>query len=164
MAPPAQAQRVPLDVDPLQLDLDGDGQAETFSMIEITPAIMSLVIKRPGKPDVIARDFAWNTDPVAALSRAPNGSLRAHTAHTGIGRRAHEQTLTIAFRNGAYQVVGLTRVNWDRIEPHTNTTCDMNLITGRGTVNDRSVRVRARAKVLTSWAWDGPLPAGCFIP
>jgi hypothetical protein len=147
----------------LTADLDRDGRAETFIVSDDGESLTTLTIRRPGKSAIVARDIAWSLEP-ANLSRAPNGSILLNTSHIGVGRSSHEQTLTIAFRSGAYQVVGLTRSNWDRIEPDSSTSCDLNLLTGQGKVNNRPVRRALRAKPVTAWNWDGDLPAGCFIP
>jgi hypothetical protein len=146
----------------IRADLDRDGRPETFSLSNNGASQTSLTITRPGKSTIIARDIAWSLEP-ATLTRAPNGSLLLNTSHIGVGRSPHEQTLTIAFRGGTYQVVGITRGNWDRIEPDASTSCDINLLTGRGTVNNRPVRRTAIAKAVTAWKWDQDLPRGCAI-
>jgi hypothetical protein len=153
----------PDQVQTLQADLDRDGRAETFTLTDNGESLTTLTIRRPGKSTIVARDIAWSLEP-ASLTRAPNGSVLLYTSHVGVGRSPHEQTLTIAFRGGTYQVVGLTRANWDRIEPDNSTNCDLNLLTGQGKVNARPVRRGLRAKPVTAWKWDGDLPAGCFIP
>jgi hypothetical protein len=147
----------------LTADLDRDGRAETFVVSDNGQSLTSLTISRPGKSTIIARDIVWSLEP-ANLTRAPNGSILLNTSHVGVGRSPHEQTLTIAYRGGTYQVVGLTRGNWDRIEPDSSTSCDLNLLTGQGKVNDRPVRRALQAKPVTVWKWDSDLPAGCFIP
>ena len=146
----------------LTADLDRDGRAETFAVIDDGASQTSLEIRRPGKSTIVARNIAWSLEP-ATLTRAPNGSVLLNSSHVGIGRSPHEQTLTIAFRGGTYQVVGLTRANWDRIEPDSSTSCDLNLLTGRGTVNGRNVRRTLRAMPITAWNADTPLPVGCMI-
>jgi hypothetical protein len=145
----------------LTADLDRDGRAETF-MVSGSRSLTTLTITRPGKSTIIARDIAWSLEP-ASLTRAPNGSILLNTSHIGVGRGPHEQTLTIAYRGGAYQVVGLTRCNWDRIEPNSSTRCDLNLITGQGKVNGNPVRRALRAMPVTAWEWRRELPNGCTI-
>ena len=147
----------------LTLDLDRDGSAETFEISDDGESLTTLTIRRPGKPAIVARDIAWSLEP-ASLTRARNGSVFLHTSHIGIGRSPHEQTLTIAYRGGTYQIVGLTRNNWDRIDPKMNTRCDINFLTGQGTVNNKTVRRSIRAKPVTTWVWDQTPPVGCYIP
>jgi hypothetical protein len=147
----------------LTADLDRDGRPESFVVSDNGESLTTLTIRRPGKPTIVARDIAWSLEP-ASLTRAANGSVLLYTSHVGVGRSPHEQTLTIAYRGNAYQIVGLTRGNWDRIEPDSSTSCDLNLLTGQGKVNNQPVRRALRAKPVTAWKWDGDLPAGCFIP
>jgi hypothetical protein len=144
-------------------DLDRDGRPETFVLSDNGQSLTTLTIRRPGKSTIVARDIAWSLEP-ANLTRAPNGSVLLNSSHIGVGRSPHEQTLTIAYRAGTYQVVGLTRGTWDRIEPDSSTSCDLNLLTGQGKVNGRPVRRALRAKAVTAWNWDMDLPAGCSIP
>jgi hypothetical protein len=147
----------------LTADLDRDGRAETFVLSDNGQSLTTLTIRRPGKPTITARHIAWSLEP-SSLSRAPNGSVLLHTSHIGVGRSPHEQKLTIAYRGDAYQIVGLTRATWDRIEPDNTTSCDLNLITGRGNVRNLSVQRALRAVPVTAWKWDRDLPAGCIIP
>jgi hypothetical protein len=151
------------DVTKLTTDLDRDGQPETFEVTDNGESLTTLTIKRPGKPTIVARDMVWSLE-LASLKLASNGSVLLGSSHVGVGRSPHEQTLTIAFRGGTYQVVGLTRGNWDRIEPDSSTSCDLNLLTGQGKVNGRPVRRALRAMPVTAWTSNTRLPAGCFIP
>jgi hypothetical protein len=95
------------------------------------------------------------------------GSLRLHTSHMGIGRSAFEQTLTIAWRQGAWRVVGLTRSYWDKLDPEAGSSCDINLATGRailtgpGNQPRRTVRVRLAPVPLTLWQDGRGLPSAC---
>lgn len=143
-------------------DLDRDGKPETFEVTDNGESLTTLTIKRPGKPTIIARDMVWSLE-LASLKLAPNGSLQLGSSHVGVGRSPHEQTLTIAYRGGTYQVVGITRSNWDRVEPDNGTSCDINFVTGRSAVG-RRVRPAAWVKPVTAWTSDTRLPAGCFIP
>ena len=147
----------------LTADLDRDGRAETFQLSDNGESLTTLIIKAPGKPEIRARHIAWSLEP-ATLSRAPNGSILLNTSHIGVGRSPHEQTLTIAYRGGGYQVIGLTRSNWDRIDQDLSTKCDINLLTGQGKVNNVAVRRSTGGVPVTRWAWDRDLPAGCTIP
>lgn len=159
LATPAVAQS-PTSV---RADLDRDGRTETFTITDNGESETSLTITRPGKATITARNIVWSLEP-ASLERAPNGSILLKSSHVGIGRSPHEQTLTIAYRNGTYQVVGITRASWDRLDPDAATRCDINLLTGRGVVNSRPVRRTARAMAVTAWNMETSLPAGCNIP
>ena len=151
----------------LRGDLDGDGRPEQVTVTEDGASQVSLTIISPGKPTVTARNIAWSLEP-PSLAQAPNGSLRLMTSHMGIGRAAHEQVLTIAWRRGAWRVVGVTRNNWDKIDPDGASTCDINLLTGRGMAMRpgepaaRPVRVPQRASAVTEWQSPRNIPRMCL--
>lgn len=147
----------------LTADLDRNARAETFVVSDNGESLTTLTIRRPGKSAITTRDIAWSLEP-ETLTRAANGSVLLNTSHIGVGRSPHEQTLTIAYRGSAYKIVGLTRRNWDRIEPNSSIGCDLNLLTGQGTVNGRPVRRSLRATPVTIWTSETRLPTGWFIP
>ncbi|SPJ24369.1 hypothetical protein [Palleronia abyssalis] len=64
-----------------------------------------------------------------SLSALPNGSLALDSQQIGIGRTPWEQRLTLAFRDGALRVAGLTYTAWDRLST-ASATCDVNLLGG----------------------------------
>jgi hypothetical protein len=150
------------DVTSLIADLDRDGRAETFEVSDNGESLTTLIIKRPGKATIIARDMVWSLE-LASLKLAANGSIQLRSSHIGVGSRPHEQTLTIAYRGGTYQVVGITRGEWDRHDTNNSTGCDINFMTGRRAFG-RRVLPDAWVRPVTDWKWDGDLPAGCFIP
>jgi hypothetical protein len=148
----------------LRVDLDRDGRAELVA-VDAVDSEVTLVISPPGRAAVRVPQFAWSLEP-PSLEVAANGSLRLMTSHVGIGRNPHEQTLTIAWRAGAYRVVGLTYGTWDRVDPSGGGSCDINLLTGRGTAQTaggavRQVRVRAAAPPVQQWNLMRDLPAPC---
>jgi hypothetical protein len=148
----------------LRVDLDRDGRAELVT-VDTVDSEVTLVISPPGRAAVRVAQFAWSLEP-PSLDVAPNGSLRLVTSHLSIGRNPHEQTLTIAWRAGAYRVVGLNYGTWDRVDTSWGGTCDINLLTGRGTVQTsgrtiRQVRVRAGAPTVQQWNLRRDLPAPC---
>lgn len=108
------------------------------------------------------------TDPASA-------PLLVHAEQTGIGRFAWTQTLTLAWRDGAFVVVGYTRSDHDRIEA-ASASCDVNLITGdyvieavRGGLDDqpetilldRTGRGASMALTASAWTTETPTPAVC---
>lgn len=150
----------------LRGDFNGDGRLETVRVSDNGQSGTSLSIESPGRASVRAPEIAWSLEP-ATLERAANGSLLLKTSHIGIGRTPHEQTLTIAWRRGAWRVVGITRSTWDRIDPDGALTCDINFLTGRGTAMRpgepaaRPVRVNQRAPAITEWSWERDTPSLC---
>jgi hypothetical protein len=101
--------------------------------------------------------------------------LLVHSEQTGIGRSAWNQTLTLAWRDGAFVVAGYTRSGYDRITG-SSARCDVNLLTGdyrieavRGggdgkpesVLLDRAGRGEAMALPARVWTLDTAEPAPC---
>jgi len=122
----------------LAADLTGDGTAELAVVIggpQIALAIWSQDHKTHAH-QLISHGPAigWtqlNED--ARLEVTPSGSLTVTTSNYGIGRNKWEQTLTIAWREGAFRVAGLTHSAFDSLDPEGGgCLCDVNLLTGKG--------------------------------
>ncbi|MEM9268343.1 MAG: hypothetical protein AAGA78_05335 [Pseudomonadota bacterium] len=64
----------------------------------------------------------------------PVGSLTLTSSNFGIGRHKWEQTVTIAYRDGSFRLAGLTYNAFDSLDLDVWRRCDLNLLTGRGTV------------------------------
>ena len=131
-----------------------------------------------GAPLLVARSIVfngpmWGMSP--SLAQAENGSLLLTSEQIGIGRHAWTQTLTLAWRSGAFVVAGYTWSSYDRIDAGS-VTCDVNLLTGdyvanalRGGVDGRAetVLVDDRGRIApmalppTLWTLDTPAPAPC---
>lgn len=84
------------------------------------------------QPFLIARAIAfngtlWGMSP--RLEQAGNGSLLVQSEQTGVGRQPWSQTLTLAWRDGAFIVAGLTWQGHDRLTG-SSADCDVNLVTG----------------------------------
>jgi hypothetical protein len=142
--------------------------------------LMILTDRRSDKgaqPLLVVRDIAFNGamwGMAPSLDATPNGSLVVHSEQTGIGRHAWNQTLTIAWRGGAFVVAGVTYGTWDRMTAST-AVCDVNLLTGawetrRTDQNEdgevlrdatRSGRDMAQKVLLADWHADRALPAPC---
>lgn len=120
--------------DPVQSDLDGDGQAETFLLLYPAPSVTHLLISPVNKPTLLAQNIVWRggLGQEPSLSVAPNGNLRISSGNQAIGRNRWLLIKTVDYRDGAYKVVGLT-YNWfDTADLNNGGTCDLNLITGQG--------------------------------
>ncbi len=151
-------------------DLDGDGAAERFALIDDGDGSANLRIETPGAV-IVARDIAWigGIGQRLELSLAPNGSLRLTSMNEAIGRDRWHLTLTIAHRRGAYLVAGLTFDWYDTLDPDGYGTCDLNLLTGRGFLEEgakprRAVRTGQPALPVTEWTDAIPIPAACDRP
>jgi hypothetical protein len=84
-----------------------------------------------------------------------------------IGRNRWHLTLTIAWRDGAYRVAGVTYGHYDTLDPENSGGCDLNLLTGRGvqttSLGTQSVTaVDLPAIPVTDWTDETQLPRGCY--
>lgn len=80
-------------------------------------------------------DGMFGQDP--HLEALANGSIAVHSENSGIGRDRWEQTLTLAYRNGAFIVAGYTYSHYDTLDPDAGGTCDYNVLTGKATVGSK---------------------------
>lgn len=159
-ASPAAAQSV-------ASDLNGDGRAEILMLTGMDDGRADLTIDT-GAGRVVARDIAWvgGIGQQPELSLAANGSVRLTSMNEAIGRNRWRLALTIAYRDGAYRVAGYTYEWYDTLNLPDRGTCDLNLLTGRGflTIADgpaQAVRTSLRARPVTDWKDDAPVPAAC---
>ena len=153
-------------------DLDSDGAKEQFRLADSqNDGIVDLLIDRPGRTQIVARDVAWigGIGQQPELSLAPNGSVLLTSMNEAVGRSRWRLTLTIAYRRGAYRVAGYTYSWYDTIDIADNGTCDLNLLNGKGTLQIdggplRLIRTGLKARAITDWSDDIPLPRACERP
>ncbi|WP_067337171.1 hypothetical protein [Stappia indica] len=92
---------------------------------------------------------AFGQEPsIRALS---NGSIAITTQNFGIGRNRWEHTISLAHRDGRFVVAGLTFNSYDTLQEEEPLNCDLNLLTGRGVVNERKISFAAIALQLQDW-------------
>ncbi|WP_210530094.1 hypothetical protein [Rubellimicrobium arenae] len=153
-------------------DLDRDGSPETYALIENGRGTVDLVVDgRAGRRT--AGDVAWTggmPGQEPGLSLSPSGSVLLTSRNDSVGRDRWTLTLTLAYREGDLRVAGITYGWRDTLGPQTGWGgCDLNLLTGRGTVTgpggEQGIVVPFPAPRL--WEWreaDLPqrLPAECF--
>ena len=109
------------------------------------------------KPGLVFSGQAWGTMP--SLSVNGRGALVIASQNDSIGRDRWHMTLTVAFRDGQYRVIGLTRDARDTLDPAAGSRCDLNLATGKGTANGRPVTGLAPIP-LADWS-DEKIPKAC---
>lgn len=164
LAAPARAEQVgPM----VASDLNGDGRAERFSLVDNDGSV-DLVIENTGGGVVVAERIAWRggVGQQPDLALAPNGSVLLTSRNAAIGRDRWHLTLTIAWRKGAYRVAGVTYGWVDTLDLEAWGNCDLNLLTGRGELEDRrgksAVRTGLQAVPVTDWRDDVEMPPqGC---
>jgi len=164
LASPALAQPVGTAI---TADLNNDGRAERFTLIDDGDGSADLRIETGGGV-IEAENIAWvgGIGQQPELGLAPNGSLRLISMNEAIGRNRWRLTLTIAYRRGAYMVAGYTYDWYDTIELEDNGSCDLNLLTGKGTLARgdspaRPIRTSLNPRRVTAWQDDVQVPEIC---
>lgn len=115
-------------------DVDGDGK-EDVAILSGTETYADLTIRSTLGGEVTAPAFAWMgvaAGTLPGLERSTEGSLLVHSMNEAIGRNRWHQTLTIAYRDGAYRVAGFTYSWYDTLDLAASGSCDLNLLTGKG--------------------------------
>lgn len=74
-----------------------------------------------------------NSDTEPELTMLPNGSIKFYLPAPPIGSERTNQTLTIAYRNGAFIVAGFAYDSQDYQQENVASACDYNVLTGKGT-------------------------------
>jgi len=85
------------------------------------------------------------------------GSLQIVSGNDAIGRGRWNQVVTVAFRDGQFNVIGITRSQWDTLDPDFGHSCDLNLATRKGVVNGEAVRAPAFIP-LPDWNFETSVP------
>lgn len=155
----------------LGADLNGNGVEELYELVVDEDNIVTLRISENGAETIEARDFTWKgglygQEP--GLELAPNGSVRVYSQNEGCCRHRWRQTLTLAYRQDAIRVAGMTYQWRDTLDLDLYGTCDVNLLTGKGVVENfgqpaKWFRVPAEAVEVTEWSMDASLPEACDI-
>ena len=110
------------------------------------------------KTNFVWKGSMWGTLP--DLAATDRGSLIVRSRNLAIGRDKWEQALTIAWRDGDFRVVGVTYSSHDGLDPKAGGSCDLNLVTGKGSRDGKPVATAARATKVADWT-DDSLPAEC---
>lgn len=138
-------------------DLNGDGVNEAYSLVP-ADGVADLHIQLPASMPIVARGIAWDgggPGRTPELSLAPNGSLRITSMNESIGRDRWRITLTIAHRQGSTRVAGYTYSWYDTLENDNNGVCDLNLLTGKGTLevngDQRPTTTALKPLPVTEW-------------
>jgi hypothetical protein len=97
-----------------------------------------------------------------SLRLGPKGALQILSQNTAIGRDRWERTVTLSYRKGAFVVSGLTMRSYDALNPKNSHRCDINLLTGRGLVDKKRLRLKPKATIVAHWTED-LIPAACYF-
>ncbi len=158
---------------PVRSDLNGDGRAEMFTLLDTGNGTADLQIENTGWGNgvIYAENIAWvgGIGQRPELALAENGSVQVISMNESIGRDRWELTLTIAYRKDAYRIAGYTFRWRDTLDPDNWGICDLNLLTGSGILRqgdgpEQPVRSAQAALPATAWKDDTPIPAACQYP
>ena len=148
------------------IDLDGDGLAE-IAQLRGLDALELKIFTHDGTVLLASgSDIGWRNGPTdePRLDVTSTGSLAVISEHLN-GPSKYSATLTVAFRNESYRIVGVTYEQWglDFADPVTGDMrgrrCDMNLLTGTGLSNfpgndeTKARSIEFFAPVLNDWRW-----------
>lgn len=101
------------------------------------------------------RNFVWGNNVMAGqlpgLEALANGSFVVTSQNEAIGRNRWSKRVTIAFRNGAFIVAGYTYSDYDTLEPGNTTNCDLNLLSGKGILNEKAISFKAIRQTVVDW-------------
>jgi len=154
------------------VDLNGDGQQDRAVLRQAEDDYGELLLYLHDTATnhlsvaVKAPELVFSADEPgrrASLSVTKQGSLQVHSGNESIGRGRWSQTLTIVYRRGAFLIAGITRAERDTLDASAGGSCDLNLMTGKGTRNGAQVRVTMAPVPVTEWT-DEKLPLACRFP
>ncbi len=116
------------------------------------------------KPTLVKKDVAWSGQMWGTLpSLSVNGkrSLVIASANDAVGRDRWSQKLTVVLRDGAFVIAGITHTSHDTLDPKAGaSSCDLNLLTGKGTSDGKPVTETRAPIPLADWS-DYKLPNAC---
>lgn len=148
----------------LAADLNGDTRPELAVLI--------------GESDVALAIFGQDEDfgPVRLLAESPAiawigsrhepprldataaGSLQVTSSNWGVGRHKWEMTVTVAYRDDAFRIAGVTFAEVDTLVENSARQCDVNLLSGRGVISaggedDTQTQISAGLPAVAIEAW-----------
>ncbi len=94
-------------------------------------------------------DGMFGQDP--SIKGLPNGSIAVHSENSGVGRDRWDQTLTLAYRSGAFIVAGYTYNYYDTLDTNNNGSCDYNVLTGKVTKNGKDSKAEPKTIKIEDW-------------
>ncbi|WP_051520965.1 hypothetical protein [Rubellimicrobium mesophilum] len=153
-------------------DLDKDGAPETYSLLDNGTGTVDLTVESASGTTTFP-GVAWTGGMAGQepdLSLSPAGSVLLASRNDSVGRDRWTLVLTIAQRDGALKVAGITYERRDTLDPEMGWgTCDLNLLSGRGVIEGpggrQEIAVPGPAPRLSDWQESDlteVLPAECF--
>lgn len=87
-----------------------------------------------------------------SVSTRENGSLLITSQNSSIGRNRWEERLTIVYRESRFVVAGFSYNHYDTLDPDASGFCDLNLLTGKGIVDDKAMQFDTKPISVASFA------------
>jgi len=159
----------------LEVDLNGDGIKDRAELKETSQGGGADLYIWLGKSDGTmhlgskANELVW----VGGIGQQPeigltqHGSLQIVSQNIAIGRDRWVQTLTIAWRGGAFVLAGFTYNWYDTLNLESSGSCDVNLLNGRGELfkgkDDRKTTFRTKLRAMPIEKWDKNIPKECGL-
>ncbi len=112
------------------------------------------------KQDIVWMGRMEGTKPYLQASKK-TGSLLIHSENDSIGRNRWNQVLTVTYRSKNFMISGYTYTSYDTLNPNSSLSCDINLFTGTGFKNKKSLKITAQKIKLTNWT-DDNIPKECI--
>ncbi len=78
------------------------------------------------------------------LEKNAGGSLLIKSANESFGRDRYSRTLTVAYRDNQYKIIGFTFYHLDTFNMKSD-NCDYNLQTGKGNRNGKAVKISTKS-------------------
>ncbi len=160
---PVQAQDG-LETREVAADLDRDGGAEVYRLhydgpeADLPSSRADLTVESEGTMRRV-EGVAWSGGfhgSLPELEVGPEPSVLVHSMNDAYGRQRWYQTLTIAFRNGDWRVIGLGYAWRDSLDLGAWGSCDLDLLSGRGVVSTPEGEREIDAPFPAPLLWDWP--------
>lgn len=148
-------------------DFNGDGAPDLATLTanaDDDPTRIGIAIYLRDKerdilgPPLSVKNLFWGSaldsslrgqEPTIAADR--RGSILVSTKNEAVGRSRWTQTVTIAYRDGAFVVAGFAHDHRDTIDPSDSGRCDINLLTGNGIRNGKPLKTAPVRVKLSDW-------------
>ena len=159
----------------LVADFTGDGlidRAELNENLEGGEADLNIWIRKSdGTLDL--RTNALSVVWVGGIGQQPElavtsrGSLQVISMNESIGRDRWHQTLTVAWRGNKFVLAGFTYEWYDTLNVADNGKCDVNLLSGKGTLSigeefEKKYAFKTKSRSIPIDTWDREPPVECF--
>jgi hypothetical protein len=101
-------------------------------------------------------DMIWGSSAMfgqePSVTKTPYGSIIIGSQNSAIGRDRWEQKLTIAYRDNQLILAGFTYSFYDTLDTENYGNCDLNLLTGKGLTNEKSISFRSVFTPLSTYS------------